>query len=85
MNTYYFSLSSNNQFEKMFPNHFIPYYEQVRIITFPYTNWNSLIIGPIFGPVIDSFHKRIGIKLLIDGLFIHKWIAQGLPYSIIKK
>jgi len=41
-------------------------------------------MGPIFGPVIDTFHKRIGIKFLIDGLFLHKWITQGLPYSIIK-
>jgi hypothetical protein len=80
----FLDLSGNHHFEKMFPNLSNANYEQVRIIAFPYVNWNSLIMGPIFGPVLDSFHKRIGIKFLIDGLFLHKWITQGLPYSIIK-
>lgn len=80
----FLDLSNKNHFERLFPKLSIPNYEQVRIITFPYANWNSLIMGPIFGPVMDSLHKRIGIKFIIDGLFIHKWITQGLPYTVIK-
>lgn len=77
----FLDLSNKHYFEAMFPKLYSQNYELVRIITLPYSNWNSLIMGPIFGPVIDSMHKRIGIKLIIDGLFIHKWISQGLPYQ----
>jgi hypothetical protein len=72
----FLDLSNENYFGTMFPRLFIPNYESVRIITFPYSNWNSLIMGPIFGPVLDSMHKRMGIKFIIDGLFINKWISQ---------
>jgi len=77
----FLDLSNKNYFETMFPRLFTPNYELVRIITLPYSNWNSLIMGPIFGPVIDTMHKRMGIKFIIDGLFINKWISQGLPYQ----
>lgn len=77
----FIDLSDRNYFENMFPKLFTPSYELVRIVTLPYSNWNSLIMGPVFGPVIDTMHKRLGIKFIIDGLFIHKWISEGFPFQ----
>jgi hypothetical protein len=72
----FLDLSGKNVFETLFPDFLAPNYELVRIITIPYSGWESLIRGPIVGPILDRMYKRLWIKYIIDGLFYNKLIAQ---------
>lgn len=81
----FLDLSNENHFEKLFPHFSISDYKLVRILTVSYEHWNSLITGPVFGPVSDNIIKRKMIEYIIDNLFLYKWIMQGLPIRLYKK
>jgi len=81
----FLDLSDENYLEKFFPHISISEYKLVRINTVSYDIWNSIIQGPVFGPVSDNLIKRKLIGHIIDNLFVYKWITQGLPIVIKNK
>lgn len=81
----FLDLSNENYLEKFFSHYSISEYKLVRILTVSYEHWNSIIKGPVFGPVSENLIKRKMIAHIIDNLFVHKWITQGLPIKFYSK
>lgn len=72
----FLDLSGENLLSNFFGNLVGIKYDLVRVITVPYNLWESLIRDTVFGPVLGNMFKRLGIRSIIDGLFIHKILLQ---------